>query len=295
MGTDVCFTDPEDERCFLAGTFGCHSCVEDGCGWFAGECIATCDTIADATCYSTETFTGIPVDGICQEAFVDEEDHRLCSDHDSCSTCTSTLKSDGKTPCQWYTDEESGMNWCGTGGCDFLGRCGADTCNEPSPRSKTLAQSVQKLVEKPKSTSCQALASCSDCMASSGGCAWVAGSCQDSCDEIADAACYTLSAFPSMVADDICFMAKEEVYNQQHCGGAGNCLDCTNTVMADGESKCSWFTDEQNNGWCGTPGCDMNGICGSSDSSICADPLIKNGNAKGESHKKHSILGLFLP
>lgn len=73
------------------------------------------------------------------------------------------------------------------------------------------------------------------------------------------------ASFPALEEKQICGLAEKESVNTEICLKT-SCDACTSTVMLDGETTCTWYTHEDENGnsfgWCGTGGCDMEN-CGS--------------------------------
>ena len=115
-----------------------------------------------------------------------------------------------------------------------------------------------------ESASCDNMGDCLSCMDSKDDCVWVNGQCAGSCKEIADSACYDKTNFPDLEVEYICSLAQDREENEDICV-ATSCDECTNTVMSDGSSSCTWYStlDNISQGWCGTGGCDMTGNCGS--------------------------------
>ena len=112
---------------------------------------------------------------------------------------------------------------------------------------------------------CSARQTCRDCLldadAAPSSCAWVpVEGCMDSCDRIADAACYTHRAFADEGLDgrQICARAAADEADARLCGTKGDCASCTAAVLSDGSTTCQWFDD--GGGFCGS-GCGMIG-CG---------------------------------
>jgi hypothetical protein len=124
----------------------------------------------------TDTFPDLNVQETCQKAADDETDAQLCLDQTDCGSCVDTTLSDGMTTCQWFKDGE----YCGSG-CDMTG-CGETTCDvtEGGP--------------------CDDL-DCVECLETDG-CAWVpVEGCLNSCDMIADTACFPSDKYS---ASDVC-------------------------------------------------------------------------------------------
>lgn len=112
---------------------------------------------------------------------------------------------------------------------------------------------------------CSAKKSCEDCLVGDGAapspCAYapVAG-CLDSCNMIADAACYSHASFAKegFGGRQICAAAAADEADARLCGTKGDCASCTGTVLLDGTATCRWFSD--GDGFCGSE-CGMIG-CG---------------------------------
>jgi len=207
----------------------CSICVDSNCAWAEGWCMATCQMIADAKCYGFEKFPESTATQICEQKDIDQANSRTCSSQKDCSSCTQTVQLGGAF-CEWYDNGE----FCSTGGCNLAG-CGSSVC-------------------------CTSANDCTSCLENN--CAWVPesafGSCESSCDVIADTSCYSEEYSPEgETAADICGRVDTNQQNEDICSAAIDCDSCTNLVQADGVTTCKWYMD-----FCGTGGCDMNGICG---------------------------------
>jgi hypothetical protein len=136
---EVCLAQENCEACLEANISDGSACqwykdVDNGLSWcgmngcnmdgICGE--STCDVVSingtddtegASNATTTSNTTTIPVS-------IGEEDSALCGRKNYCFTCTSTIQSDGVTPCAWYVDPNAGKEWCGTGGCDVNGICG---------------------------------------------------------------------------------------------------------------------------------------------------------------------------
>jgi hypothetical protein len=103
----------------------CIDCIDQGCSWAGtGECLESCDIIADAPCYSTEYyFDNMTAEEICNIEEDRIEDFEACSALSNCTDCVSTLlPSDENRTCMWfaefgYCDSACGMNGCGVYEC----------------------------------------------------------------------------------------------------------------------------------------------------------------------------------
>jgi len=213
--------------------------------------------IEDATCYSPAVteFEDLSNEEICTIANSAEEDTALCAaqSDNGCEACIATTKSDGEN-CQYYYDAVTQTRLCGVGGCLETGLCGRDDC-EGVPDDTT------ELV-------CDALAderdvTCVQCLEAE--CAWSVGeTCLPSCDVIADASCWdsdsgTAFSTPTSICND----AEEAIVDEETCSGIDECDVCTSTFKSDRRSTCEWYVDEvSDTTYCGTGGCDANGVCG---------------------------------
>lgn len=150
-----------------------------------------CSFIADASCWAVRGDS--TVEEVCATKAAVEADEVICGDEtiqDDCLTCTSTLKSDGTSTCQWYTPVGA-RAYCGTGGCDMMGVCGSEICDLG--------------IDGP----CGGFSECEPCLNSRLECAWIANRCEASCDAIMDVACYHPANFPNMTGPEICAVADE--------------------------------------------------------------------------------------
>ena len=114
---------------------------------------------------------------------------------------------------------------------------------------------------------------CPECLEA--GWVWAAGRCQISC--IPDIACYNIPNFAGQSVVDICTMAANDEADETRCRAVTDCVTCTSTALSDGLRTCGWYVDTTTMAWCGTGGCDMNGVCGSN---VCPSedtaPATKN-------------------
>ena len=113
-----------------------------------------------------------------------------------------------------------------------------------------------------------AIASCEECLEQ--GYAWAIGECLTSCSVIADAPCYSTQYFGNKTAEEICEIERNDTADTNLCQLQTDCASCTNTTKSDGSSTCEWYVDGTSS-WCGTGGCGMFGVCGSSDCMISDD------------------------
>jgi len=255
--------DGDGDSGFFSTTCGggpansCEDCVSRNnltCGWVsAGNiCLVDCQYIADVPCYSSATIdTATTARDICLVLEREQNNTILCAAAADCSSCVSTLLSDGETNCQWYPPTES----CGTGACNILG-CGETTCVNEEGDGNGGAGVLLPM--------CEGVAACESCLRLE--CAWVpsVGSCRGSCDDNStDVACYSSDLFQG-TEEEICTTAANDEADQKLCSNQTDCVTCTSTTKSDQSSSCKWY-DNGVNSWCGTGGCDPSGEnCGSS-------------------------------
>ena len=118
----------------------CSTCLTVGCVYAAGgggQCLSSCRFIADAACYDAAApqHAGTSLEDLCATAETMQFDAELCGGGKgkivNCETCTNTVKSDGISPCAWYTWEGTDAGgYCGAGHCDWTGNCGSTTCHD---------------------------------------------------------------------------------------------------------------------------------------------------------------------
>lgn len=109
----------------------CVECLESNdCGsWAVGMCMASCNEIADVSCYTTETFPDINVAETCQAVANAQAESALCSSKTNCGDCVSTALLSGESEtCQWFPDGEYCGSACGMFGCGVTA-CGDSSCN----------------------------------------------------------------------------------------------------------------------------------------------------------------------
>ena len=129
-GETTCMPTMDD----CEGNEACSDCLEEGCAWTNVQgCIVSCDIIADAACFDSNT-NGTIAD-ICTVANDSAADTQLCVEQDSCEACVGTILSDDTITCQWYGDYcQSG---CGMDGCGAIMCPGNETSAngdaDPSP------------------------------------------------------------------------------------------------------------------------------------------------------------------
>lgn len=292
------------ESVSCVGFNDCTSCLEAGdiCAWMEAtqECADSCMLMGDEDmqtkqaansflgCFSSVTFPDSSLDQICAAADQAGADRVLCDAPMDCASCLETLKSDGEA-CQWYSDESTGIQWCGIGECEGGGAvCGMTSCPaeggvtespaEGGGTTNTTAAPTETDAGAEPSHPCYAFDvygsdGCIPCLSDENECAWILGTCEPSCDNVANAQCFQAALFPNATVEEICLSAVETGTDQADvalCGSKNYCFTCTSTVTSDGISTCAWYKDETSgNEWCGTGGCDENGICGNPDEAIC--------------------------
>lgn len=266
--------DQQFAVCHNNGSSSCGDCLAAECGWVPRSfCLPSCDIIADVACYSSQDTSASnnnnnTNEDICARAAVEVSDQELCSSASSnagCRNCTSVVLSDGISTCRWFPSSGTFAGTCCTGDfCDFPGLGGTFTCEDDENN------------ETPPIPSCDMISTCSECLDST--CAWAAGSCIQSCIDIADAACYTIRPTPvnsttsASTSQQICAIADAEDTDTDLCIKQLDCSTCTATVLSSNASeKCEWYemkadgSDMSSIAYCGTgKSCDMNGVCGSS-------------------------------
>mmetsp|Transcript_11701 Transcript_11701/g.17173 ORF Transcript_11701/g.17173 Transcript_11701/m.17173 type:complete len:631 (-) Transcript_11701:148-2040(-) len=105
---------------------------------------------------------------------------------------------------------------------------------------------------------CVTIDNCNECLESEDGCAWAASSCLESCDVIADVACFDTSDGDS--SDEICLLVEQQEQEDALCGGMTSCSDCVSTsLLSDPDKTCAWFEEFST---CSSELCTMAG-CGS--------------------------------
>lgn len=240
------YAQNEIECATAAEDADCVTCLTEGCVLTVGQCISSCDFIADASCWDMQYHEGKTVEEVCNEKAVIEADEDTCAAEalqSDCGACTSTAKSNGDS-CEWYAIPE-GPGYCGAGGCGFAGICGSTTCEGDDTTTTT---------EGDDDHPCHGFDLCEPCLNSRIECAWVGGACEPSCDAAPEAVCYHpgQEAFAGMVGPDICAAAEEagdakpedttttttatEPAEDDHpCHGFDLCEPCLNSRI-----ECAW-------------------------------------------------------
>jgi uncharacterized protein YodC (DUF2158 family) len=267
----------------------CNSCLALNCVWFPvssnnqelKECSDSCSAISDAPCYDAKLYNETD-DIICSYVSIDAPNWTICSIQSDCSSCISTMQSDGVSPCLWYNEG----NFCGSGLCTFVG-CGSTTCDDTVPvPPKTAAPTTCNL----DATTCE------ECLIESvkgvdvaTTCAWVINQCVESCDVVPDLPCYSTAVYPEFASSpkDICSIEAMATIDDDLCRAGTECTNCTELIQTDGMTTCLWFerSDSDVDPYCGarnsnlsiaqvdTNGCDLNGICGTSDCTTINSPM----------------------
>ncbi|CAB9511148.1 expressed unknown protein [Seminavis robusta] len=111
------------------GNVSCEACLNAGCGAVEGFCLDHCLFAGDDLCWADAIFPAANSTEVCHFKAELEADAWLCgrSNITDCGTCTSTIKSDGVSTCEWYYQPD-GQSFCGRGGCNLAGNCGKKTC-----------------------------------------------------------------------------------------------------------------------------------------------------------------------
>jgi len=205
----------------------------------------------------TNAPTSPPQDPVETEPPVKEEDG--CAIVADCVSCIN----DG---CFWYNNATGGDGGaCSPSECNDVNICGVAEC--PASPENICAQA---------GTDCQ---SCVDSL-----CSWIPSveSCRISCNDLADAACYSADIFPGMGSTEICATATANDNDSELCFSRTDCGGCTSTpLISDPTQNCQWYQDADTGvEWCQTGGCNSDGICGND---TCRDDgieeeVVDNGN-----------------
>lgn len=132
----------KQRQCNHAGS-SCGSCLDAGCNWSGNSCVPSCDYLADAACYGFANFpNGKSSDDICAIAEEQKQDEMLCGAQSNCGMCTRVVKTDGSF-CSWYAGADGASGYCGTGGCDMNGTCGATICVEVLPVTEFMTNNLR--------------------------------------------------------------------------------------------------------------------------------------------------------
>jgi hypothetical protein len=200
-------------------------------------------------CFDSDS--GDTVEAVCTVAERDEADLATCGGQTDCGSCTSTLKADGSSTCEWYAaavGDGENLAYCGVGGCDFNGICGTKTCASGNPAE------------------CESLSGCDNCVQA--GCAWTnGGTCVQTCTAFATTPCYSSKRFRNRTSTEICDVERRDVADEALCRNQTSCASCTSTSKTNGAENCQWYKPRNNTfskGYCGTGRCDENWRCGSS-------------------------------
>jgi len=240
----------------------CVSCLSENCAWATGQCLISCDVIADVACYeisATDNITPTTVEQVCQLEQLAKEDDFACSSAKTCTDCVSTsLPSDSNKNCLWQSFEgDPNSSFCKKG-CDMLG-CGSDKCLPEEQGNEEIQ--------------CKTFSDCTSCI--DAGCGWTGGACLDSCKMIADIPCYDTqyngNSFES--SESVCLIEQQETQDYLTCSEKENCLDCISTTLISTEGTCQWqeSTGEKIPSKCKST-CDLSG-CGSIE---CPRPIFGN-------------------
>merc|ERR1712241_692275 len=249
----------------------CNDCLDNSCAWAPGSfgCLESCDFIADTSCYSPEYFTPNTNQEICAIAENDASDSTLCNSQSGrgCTACVQTTLSDGVSTCQWFNGEAGFDGFCGRE-CGMFG-CGETMCNNEVGDIDTDDCASKS-------------ATCQDCLNhETSTCGWVNGvGCFDSCNVIADVACYDIQNFNSdrmMTVNDICVAAENDEADTYLCESQTDCTSCVATALvSDPNKSCHW---SQDGNYCSSH-CGMDG-CGETTSCV-ADAGMISANGSDE-------------
>jgi hypothetical protein len=203
-----------------------------------------CAFNAEVDCYNSRFFPNLNEEEICQRADAAVADAELCANQTSCGDCLGTTLSDGDTVCQWFQEELACASACGWDlNCDGeLTTCPVVVCSD--------------------------LMTCGKCLQTPECGAWAAGSCLESCDLIADVACYTVQNSGQSI-NETCQTAANNEADATLCSSKSNCGECVGTTLLDGNTTCQWFSDGD---FCGS-GCGLTG-CGENTCDAGTDPCI---------------------
>jgi hypothetical protein len=122
------------------------------------------------------------------------------------------------------------------------------------------------------SMDCDETENCGECL--SLGCAWApVEGCLESCEIIADTACYTSTSTASV--EDICLSSQESEMDEKRCMEQTTCTTCVSTTLADSSSNCQWFEDGMYcSSSCGMDGCGTNTCSGSDTTFVSQSPTL---------------------
>ena len=219
----------------------------------------------------------VPSDRI---AYLDD----ACTKMDTCVACL-----DNENSCAWIngTCQDDCRNGNTEAACyteALYPQLGDDQICHLAGDYRSSTDSVDDSDSLEETLPCGNMTNCLSCLDNDNNCVWSAGSCHNSCYEIADASCYSEGNFPEFEEIDICRMAEAEDINSKICDGVTGCEECTSTSMLDGNT-CTWHVAEHNSSitWCSSEECDMWDNCGSK---TCAVSSASGGIRGGKSQKK---------
>merc|ERR1712241_1619366 len=148
--------------------------------------------------------------------------------------------------------EDGFDGFCGSA-CGMMG-CGETMCNNEVEIGTNDCESKS--------------ATCRDCLNDeTSTCGWVNGvGCFDSCNVIADVACYDIQNFNSdrvMTGNDICVVAENDEADTFLCESQPDCTSCVATALVSDSSKsCHWSQDGNYcSSHCGMYGCGETTTC----------------------------------
>ncbi|CAB9497940.1 expressed unknown protein [Seminavis robusta] len=270
-------TAPDQDAVCQASATDCQTCLGASCAWFPSvqACELDCTGLADTECFAASDSPDVSPTEICQVIATAAQDRELCAAQDAtdCATCLATMQSDG-SPCQWYVDPDNGgLSWCGTGTCNMEGICGSQTCDDSAATQEPVQEEDTSSSNPCSQFNGYGADGCPPCLSSSDKCAWSIDTCLPNCDIIADdAPCFHADSRPNTTIGELCDLASVNTQDAKLCARKNYCFTCTSTLQTDEKTPCAWYKDEAGNEWCGTGGCDSNGVCGETDETVCQVP-----------------------
>ncbi|CAB9511853.1 expressed unknown protein [Seminavis robusta] len=199
--------------------------IELGCSWIGGGCEASCQLIADAACYNRDIFPELTEWGICAEAGA-----VACDDAEHSDSCVHCL--DGSDlQCVWTAgqcrpDCDIADASCWTAETFPELDSGFDICVEAGEVDNSF-------------DACQGFGDdCISCLSSRLDCVFIGGNCEQSCNVVADATCYSQTTFSDLVVSDICAAAVGG--ETDSCSSFTDCNGCLNNQAG----PCAWLGDD---------------------------------------------------
>jgi hypothetical protein len=239
---------PSESSACNAIAASCSICLNSGCAWVAGnKCLESCNVTSNPTCIDFTTFPNLTnVSEICSTAELSIDDSTLCLSQSTCTDCVSVQLSIPDRPCIWYAagaNASFGSTCCL--GCDVPG-VPTTTCNDTlfDPIRKSPTQSPAPFDRNSNTSSIceESSLTCNQCL--SAGCAYLGNqNCLESCDIIADTACYDSTTFPNITnITEICIKAEQNEMDIQLCSEQSTCTACTSVSLSDNDKSCTWYS-----------------------------------------------------